>query len=189
MTKKLLEQPDIYATFPTPIALVSCADQSGKGNILTLAWVGKVCTEPPMVSISMRQGKYSADLIRTSGEFVLNVPTESLMKETDYCGSVSGKDVDKWEQSGLTPAPAARVKAPLIAQSPINLECVVKHIINLGSHNLFVGEIVAIHVEQGMLKDGKIDTARVRPLVYFCQEFWGLSPDKLFDRKPAKPKG
>lgn len=178
LTKKLLE-PDIYISFPTPLALVSCADESGKSNIITLAWVGVVCSKPPTVSIAIRRGKYSNQLIKSSGEFVLNLATEALLKETDYCGSVSGKDVDKWEKTGLTPISATRVKAPLITQSPINLECIVRHILNLGSHDAFISEVVATHVNEELLKDGKLDGARVRPLVYLCREYWALSREKL----------
>ncbi|MDP2936074.1 MAG: flavin reductase family protein [Dehalococcoidia bacterium] len=187
MTKELFEQPDIYTSFPTPLALVSCADPNGKGNILTIAWVGVVCSEPPMVSIAMRRGKHSYPLVKANGEFVLNVPTEQLVKETDYCGSVSGKTVDKWETAHLTPGPASKVKAPIIVESPINLECVVRHTLNLGSHDLFLAEVVACHVDTALMKGGKLDATAVRPLLYFCRDYWALAKDRLAKRGVGLP--
>lgn len=188
MTKQLFEQPDIYTSFPTPLALVSCADQSGKGNIITLAWVGVVSNEPPMVSIAIRRGKYSYHLIKASGEFVLNLATEELLKETDYCGTVSGKNVDKWETSNFTPVPATRVKAPLIDRSPVNLECVVRHVLHLGSHDVFLSEVVASHVDHEALTDGKLDATKVRPIVYFCRDYRGMREGTLAKRGVGMPK-
>ena len=188
LAKRLIEKPDIYTSFPTPLALVTCADRDGKGNVLTIAWVGVVCSDPPMVSISLRRGKYSHELIKASGEFVLNVPTEALVKETDYVGSVSGKNVDKWSATGLTPLPATRVKAPLIAQSPINLECVVRHMLHLGTHDAFIGEVVASHVDPDLLNEDKLDPGRVHPLVYYCRDYWALAPEKLAKRGVGLPK-
>lgn len=187
MAKKLFEQPDVYSFFPTPLALVSCVDENGKPNVLTLAWVGIICSEPPMVSIAMRRAKLSHRLIKESGEFVLNVATEDLVKQTDYVGSVSGKNVNKWETAGLTPIPASRVKAPLIAESPINMECVVRHVLNLGSHDAFLSEVVAIHVDQECLNDSKLDPEVMRPLVYFCRDYWALGKEKLAKRGVGLP--
>lgn len=142
------------ALYPAPVVLVTSADAQGKPNIITLAWAGIVCSEPPMVSISIRPSRYSYDLIKASGEFVVNMPVEDILKETDYCGIVSGRDVDKFAQMGLTPEPASQVKPPLIKQCPVNLECVVKQVINLGTHDMFIGEVVATHVDDDRLTGG-----------------------------------
>lgn len=188
MDKKLLEQPDISMSFPTPLALVTCADENGKSNVLTLAWVGIVSSEPPMVSIAIRRGRLSHPIIKSTGEFVLNVPTESMVKDTDYVGSVSGENVDKWENSQLTPLPATRVKAPLIAECPVSLECVVRHTLNLGSHDAFLSEVVAMHVAPDAVTNGKLDGAKMRPLVYFAKDYFGLSESKLAERGVGLPK-
>lgn len=183
MIKQLMDQPDIYTSFPSPIALVSCSNGEGKGNVITLAWVGTVCSEPPVLSIAIRRGKYSHGLIKASGEFVVNVPTEELLRATDICGTLSGRNTDKWQRAGLTPAPASRVRAPLIAECPISLECVVRETLSPGSHDVFLGEVVASHVEERLLRpDGKVDSSRVRPLVYFMREYWALGREKLADR-------
>lgn len=183
-----METADIFPGLATPVALVSCADQSGKGNIITLAWVGVVCSEPPTISIAIRRGRHSYPLIKASGEFVLNVPTEAMVEEADYCGSVSGKTIDKWQNAGLTSIPATRVKAPLITQCPINMECLVRHILHLGTHDVFLGEVVAIHVDSEILKDGKLDSALMRPLTYHCREYWALGQEKLAERGVGLPK-
>lgn len=183
MVKKLMEQVDIYTSFPSPIALVSCSDGRGKSNVTTLAWVGTVCSEPPVVSIAIRRGRHSHDLIKASGEFVVNVPTEELLRATDICGTLSGRNTDKWEKTGLTQVPATRVKAPLIAECPISFECVVREVLSPGSHDVFLGEVVASHIDEGLLRpDGKVDSARVRPLLYFMREYWALGKEKLADR-------
>lgn len=182
MSKTLVDQPDVYLGFPTPLVLVSCADGGGKGNILTIAWAGIVSSDPPMVSISVRRGKYSHHLIKAGGEFVVNLPTEQLVKVMDYCGTVSGKNVDKWENAGVTPVSASRVKAPLIAESPVNMECVIKHTLHLGSHDCFVAEVVAIHVDDQCLKNGKLDSSTIRPLIYFCRDYWGITAEQVAPR-------
>lgn len=188
MTKMLMEKPDIYMSFPTPLVLVSCADGGGKGNILTIAWAGNVSSDPPMVSISVRRGKYSHQLIKTAGEFVVNIPTEQMVKVMDYCGTVSGKNVDKWEKAGVTPVTASQVKAPLIAESPLNLECVIKHTLHLGSHDCFVAEVVAVHADEDVLRNGKLDSSRVKPLIYFCRDYWGMKDEQVAPRGVGSAK-
>ncbi len=188
MEKTMLEHPDVYVGFPTPLALVTTADKEGKGNILTIAWAGIVSSEPAMASISMRRGKLSYHLIKAGGDFVINVPTADLVKATDYCGSVSGKNVDKWADAHLTPVPASKVKAPLIAECPINLECVIRHTLNLGSHDCFISEIVAIHADAAILKDGKLIGPSVHPLVYFGRDYWALGSERLAGKGVGMPK-
>ncbi|MDO8690923.1 MAG: flavin reductase family protein [Dehalococcoidia bacterium] len=188
MAKQLMEQIDVYNAFPTPLVLVSCVDEAGNSNILTIAWAGVVASDPPMVSFSMRRGKLSYRMLKSTGEFVINVPTAGLVKEMDYCGTASGKNVDKWKESGLTPLPATKVKAPLIAECPISLECVVRHTLHLGTHDCFIAEIVASHVDPAILKNGRINGQGVRPLVYFGRDYWALGDERLADRGVGMPK-
>jgi flavin reductase (DIM6/NTAB) family NADH-FMN oxidoreductase RutF len=147
-----LVKPGSTAIYPTPVVLVTSVDAHGKPNIITLAWTGIVCSEPPMVSISIRPSRYSHNLIVSSGQFVVNMPTEDILEETDYCGIVSGRDVDKFAQTGLTPQPATQVKPPLIQECPVNLECLVRQVINLGTHDMIIGEVVATHVNEEIVK-------------------------------------
>jgi flavin reductase (DIM6/NTAB) family NADH-FMN oxidoreductase RutF len=115
-------------------------------------------------------------LIRDSGEFVVNIPNEEILKETDICGVVSGKDVDKFSVTGLTPQPAEKVKPPLIKECPVNIECSVQSTIPLGVHDLFLGEVVCVHIKQEMLNEkGRIDFSKVSPFVYNQNEYWSLN--------------
>ncbi len=137
--------------FPLPVVMATSADSDGRPNICTVAWTGTVCTEPPMVSISLRKATLSHGLITASREFVLNVPSVEQISMTDYCGVVSGRDVNKFEKTGLTPAPASAVKAPIILECPLHLECKVKRIVELGSHTLFLASVVAVQVTSELL--------------------------------------
>ena len=153
--------------YPLPAVLVSVADRAGKTNLLTLAWTGTICSEPPMVSISVRPERYSHHMIEETGEFVINLTTEDLVYATDYCGVKSGKDVDKWKEMNLTPIPAEHVKAPMVAQSPVNLECRVTQKLELGSHDVFIAEVLAVHVDdQYMDESGRFNLNDAKPLVY-----------------------
>lgn len=153
--------------YPLPAVLVSVADRAGKTNLLTLAWTGTICSEPPMVSISVRPERYSHHMIEETGEFVINLTTEDLVYATDYCGVKSGKDVDKWKEMNLTPIPAEHVKAPMVAQSPVNLECRVTQKLELGSHDMFIAEVLAVHVDdQYMDESGRFNLNDAKPLVY-----------------------
>lgn len=163
--------------FPTPTAMVSCAAGDGKPNIITLAWVGVVCSEPPIVSVSIRPGRYSYDLIKKSGEFVVNIPREEQIRELDFCGVASGRDVDKFKELGLTAVPGSRVAAPLIRECPVNLECRVIDCKSLGAHDLFLGEIVAAHMDEEVMNEkGTVDIAKLRPIAYCPQasQYWSL---------------
>ena len=169
--------------FPTPVVLVTCVDEGGKPNIITLALAGGVNLEPPMVGISIRPSRYSYECIKRSKEFVVNLPSEEMARGTDACGILSGRETDKFALMGWTPVPAQVVKAPLIDQSPAQMECRVNEIIPLGSHDLFIGEIVALHVKEEFLKENdRMDLSRVLPLVYCpsVREYWGLG--KLLGR-------
>ena len=163
------------ALFPVPVVMVSVAGKNGKANIITLAWVGVVCSSPPTIGISIRPGRYSNNLIRETGEFVVNVPNLDLVEETDWCGTVSGREVDKFKKTGLTKTPASKVKPPLIKECPVNIECKLRQVLNLGVHDLFLGEVVAVHYDEEILDDnGNVDYNKARPFVYNQGEYWSL---------------
>lgn len=134
--------------YPLPAVMVSCGDIDGESNILTVAWTGTICTNPPMAYISVRPERHSYQMIKKSGEFVINLTTESLIRATDYCGVKSGRDVDKWQECHLTKEKADTVKCPLIEESPVNIECKVKEIKELGSHHMFIADVTSVHVDE-----------------------------------------
>lgn len=134
--------------YPVPAVMISCQRGEEKPNIITVAWAGTICSSPAMVSISVRPERYSYDIIKESGCFVLNLVNRDLVYATDYCGVKSGRDVDKFAQMNLTPMPSQKISAPGIAQSPVNIECVVKDILPLGSHHMFLAEVVNVTVDE-----------------------------------------
>lgn len=153
--------------YPLPAVLVSVADRAGKINLFTVAWTGTICSDPPMVSISVRPERYSHRMIEETGEFVINLTTEALVYATDYCGVKSGRDVDKWREMNLTPIAAEHVKAPLVAESPVNLECRVTQKLELGTHDMFLAEVLAVHVDDRYMDEtGKFCLNDAKPLVY-----------------------
>ena len=134
--------------YPLPAVMVSTADKSGKSNIITVAWTGTVCTNPAMLYISVRPERYSYDLLKDSGEFVVNLTTEKLKKATDWCGVRSGRDVDKWKEMHLTAGRASKLDyAPIIEECPVNIECKVTEIKELGSHHMFIADVTAVHAD------------------------------------------
>lgn len=153
--------------YPLPAVMVSMADKDGKSNIITLGWVGTVCTNPPMVSISVRPERYSYNILKETGEFVINLTTKDLAFATDYCGVKSGSDVDKFKEMKLTALPGKEVKAPLIGESPVNIECRVREIQELGSHHMFLADVVAVHVENEYMDDkNKFHLEQAEPIIY-----------------------
>lgn len=172
MAKKS-KKPSTYL-YPVPVILVTCGNE--KPNIITLAWVGTVCSEPPIVGIGVRAARHSHGLIERTGEFVINIPGEDLLEVTDHCGQVSGRDVDKFAAFGLTPAPASVVKAPLIVECHVNMECKVVQKIPLGAHDLFLGEVVAVHIDEGVLDETgrRVDYGKAKPFVLTSAEYRGL---------------
>lgn len=153
--------------YPLPVVLVSVADAAGRNNIITLAWAGTVCSEPPMVSISVRPERHSYGALKDTGEFVLNLTTRELVFATDYCGVKSGRDVDKFRQMHLTALPASKVKAPLIAESPVNIECRVREVKALGSHDMFLADVLAVHADEKYMDENhKFHLERAEPIVY-----------------------
>lgn len=160
---------------PVPVVMVTCVDNSGKPNIITLAWAGTINSDPPMLSISVRKERYSYGLLREKGEFVVNLATEKLAFATDFCGVKSGRDIDKFAETGLTAEKASIVGAPLIKECPISLECVVKNRLELGSHDMFIAEIVATDVEESLIdENGKLQVEKAGLICYSHGLYWTL---------------
>ena len=161
--------------YPLPVVMVSVADKQGNSNIITVAWAGTICTNPPMVSISVRPERHSYHMIEETGEFVINLTTKDLVYATDSCGVKSGRDVNKWEVLGLTSIDGQVVKAPLIAESPVNIECRVTQVEKLGSHHMFMAEVVAVQVnDQYMDERNSFHLSNANPIVYSHGEYYLL---------------
>ena len=162
--------------YPLPAVLVSCGATPDEYNILTVAWTGTICSDPPMCYISVRPERHSYDIIKRCGEFVINLTTESMARAVDWCGVRSGRDFDKFREMGLTPLPAAEVAAPLVAESPVNIECRVKQVLPLGSHDLFLAEVVHVQVDEELIDPatGKFCLEKAEPIVYSHGAYFAL---------------
>ena len=162
--------------YPLPAVMVSTADKEGNSNIITIAWTGTVCTNPAMVYISVRPERYSYHMIKESGEFVINLTTEKLTKATDYCGVRSGENVDKWKECRLTQGKASSLEfAPIIEESPVNIECKVVEIKELGSHHMFLANVTAVHADEAYLNEqNKFELNNTGLLAYSHGEYLGL---------------
>lgn len=162
--------------YPLPAVMVSCGNTPEEYNIITLSWVGTLCTNPPMCYISVRPERHSYEIIKKNMEFVINLTTRDMSYPTDWCGVRSGKDYRKFDEMKLTPGPCTVVKAPLIEESPVCIECRVKEIISLGSHDMFIADVVNVRVEQTHLntETGKLELAECNPLVYVHGNYYDL---------------
>ncbi len=139
--------------YPLPVVMVSCARENEKPNIITVAWAGTVCSSPAMLSVSIRKERYSHEIIKSTGEFAVNLVTEELVRATDFCGVKSGRDTDKFKECGLTPYSSQIIKCPGINESPVILECRVTNILELGTHDMFLAEIVGVSVDEAYIDD------------------------------------
>lgn len=162
--------------YPLPAVMVSVGDKKGNQNILTVAWTGTVCTNPAMVYISVRPERHSYQMIKETREFVINLTTEALAKATDYCGVKSGKDVDKWKETKLTQGKAKElVYAPLIEESPVNIECKVTEIKVLGSHHMILAEVKTVHVDDSYMNEkNKFELNKTGLIAYSHGEYLSL---------------
>lgn len=163
---------------PLPAVLVSCA-HAGRSNLLTVAWTGTVCTNPPMLYISVRPERFSYDLIKESGEFTVNLTTAALARATDWCGVRSGRDHDKWAVCGLTPEPGVAVSCPSVKESPLSIECRVRTVTSLGSHDMFLADVVAVLADAAYIdpSTGKFDLARADLLSYSHGHYYGTGEE------------
>lgn len=162
--------------YPLPAVMVSTADTKGNDNIITVAWTGTVCTNPAMLYISVRPERYSYHLLRESGEFVVNLTTEKLAKATDWCGVRSGRDFDKWKEMHLTRGKAEKLTyAPIIQESPVNIECKVTEVQELGSHQMFLAKVEAVQVDESYMNEtGKFELNDTQLLAYSHGEYYTL---------------
>ncbi len=161
--------------YPLPAVMVSCQRPGERPNIITVAWTGTVCSSPAMVSISVRPERYSYDIIKETGEFVINLTTEKLARATDFCGVRSGRDIDKFEAMHLTPGTSEHVTAPYIAESPVSIECRTRQILELGTHHMFVAEVLGVNVDADCLdQTGKFQLNQASLMVYSHGEYFGL---------------
>lgn len=164
--------------YPLPAVLISVADSAGNANLFTVAWTGTVCSDPPMVSISVRPERYSYHMIEETGEFVVNLTTKSLAYATDYCGVRSGRDTDKWREMKLTPLKGEHVRAPMVAESPVNLECRVMQRLELGTHTMFLAKVLAVHVDERYLDaGGSLHLHDAGLLVYSHGRYFGIGKE------------
>lgn len=162
--------------YPVPAAMVTCGDSPDNWNIITIAWTGTICTDPAMTYVSIRPERHSYDLIKASGEFVINITTEALTYATDLCGVKSGRDMDKFKETKLTAIPATKVSAPLIEESPVNIECRVTEIKKLGSHDMFLAEVVAVNVSEAYMdENGAFNLFSADPICYSHGQYYGLT--------------
>ncbi|WP_347559863.1 flavin reductase family protein [Clostridium sp. AM58-1XD] len=172
--QKVLWKPG-NMVYPVPAVMVSVADREGNKNILTVAWTGTVCSDPPMAYISVRPERYSYHMIRETKEFVINLTTKDLAAATDYCGVRSGRDVDKWKEMKLTPGKAKKISAPIIEECPVNIECKVTEVKELGSHHMFLAKVVAVTVDSRYLDGkGRFDLKKAGLMAYSHGEYTEL---------------
>ena len=194
MSEEKLVWPGSALLGPVPPVLVSCGEGE-TANLITVAWAGTICTQPPRVSISVRPTRHSYGLIKESGEFVINLPTTALAKAVDWCGVKSGRDVDKFAAMGLHAAPASKVGCPLLAESPVSLECKVFQRLELGSHDLFLADVVAVDVDEALLDSaGKLHLEKAGLLAYAHGDYYALGKQlgkfgwSVRKKKPAPKK-
>ncbi len=166
--------------YPLPAALISCGTSEGKSNLLTVAWTGTICTNPPMLYISVRPERFSYDLIKETMEFTLNLTTADMARATDWCGVRSGRDYDKWKETGLTPQPGVKVSCPSVAESPLSIECRVKEILALGSHDMFIADVLNVMADERYLDPdtGAFDLAASGLIAYSHGGYYPLG-DKI----------
>ncbi len=166
--------------YPLPAAMISCGSTPEEYNIITLSWLGTICTNPPMCYISVRPERHSYEIIKRDMEFVINITTEDLAFATDWCGVRSGKDFSKFDEMKLTPGKASIVQVPIIEESPLNIECRVREILSLGSHDMFIADVVNVKADEKYIdpQTGKFSLESAKPIAYSHGQYYGLG-DKI----------
>ena len=176
MTKALWKPGTML--YPAPAVMVSCGNKPENYNIITVAWTGTICSEPPMAYISVRPTRHSHAIIEETGEFVINLTTKKLVSALDYCGVKSGKDINKFKHLKLTPVKGEQVAAPLIKESPVNIECRVTEIKKLGSHDMFIAKVLCIHADKAYInKKGAFDLAAADLICYSHGKYYLLGKE------------
>ncbi len=171
MSEEKNEFSDSFILAPVPVVLVACRHDELGDNLLTIAWCGVGCSDPEIINISIRAERYSHRMIKESGCFTVNIPTYDLLEAVKVCGTVSGRECDKFEQAGLTAIPAEKVTAPLVEECPVNIECNLLEIKPLGVHDLFIGRVVCKHAAGGLITDGSINFDGVELITYINGKF------------------
>ncbi len=185
--------------YPIPAVMVSCGSTPEDYNIITIAWTGTICSEPAMCYISVRKNRHSYDIIKKTGEFVINLTTQHLAYATDWCGVKSGKDFNKFQEMNLTPGKSKEIAAPIIEESPLSIECKVTQIVELGSHDMFIAEVVNVQADEKYIhpKTGKFVLSKARPIAYSHGHYFelgkligrfGFSVMKKKKKESVKPK-
>lgn len=161
--------------YPVPAVMVTVGDGAEKDNIITIAWTGTINSDPPMVSISIRKSRYSHELLSKNGEFVINLVTKKLCHAMDYCGVKSGRDIDKFAEMKLTKGKAETVSVPTIAESPVNIECKVTRVLELGSHDMFLAEVTAVQADEAYMdENGRFDLNQTDLIAYSHGQYFTL---------------
>lgn len=161
--------------YPLPVVMVSAGREGEKPNLITLAWTGTICSDPAMLYISVRPERYSHGILMDTEEFVVNLTTKELVRATDFCGVKSGRDIDKFKECGLTAGRATAVSAPILVESPVNIECKVKDVKKLGSHDMFIAEVVAVQASKKYAdENGKFDLTKADPICYSHGEYYAM---------------
>ncbi len=164
------------ALVPCPVILLSVKGEE-RPNIITLSWAANICSNPPSIAVGIRPNRYSYDLVKKAGEFVLNVPGKNQFEDTVFCGSKSGREFDKFEECGLTAVPASKIDAPMIEECPISLECKTTQIVKVGVHDLFIAEVLAVHIDEAVLDEtGRLDAAKAELFTYLPlnAQYWAI---------------
>lgn len=184
--------------YPLPAVLVSCGSPDGKINVMTAAWTGTVCSDPPMLYVSVKKERFSHSILKETGEFYINLTTRPLSKAVDWCGVKSGRSLDKFREMGLTPVMGCLAYAPMIAESPVCIACRVTQILELGSHDMFLAKVDAVYVDEAYMDErGSFDLSKADPIVYSHGQYYalgehlgrfGFSVQKKKGGKPRKKK-
>jgi flavin reductase (DIM6/NTAB) family NADH-FMN oxidoreductase RutF len=168
------------AMVPAPVVLLSVRGKETP-NIITLSWAANVCSDPPSIVVGIRPNRHSYDMVKEAGEFVINIPGVNQLEATKFCGTKSGRDHDKFAECNLTPVQGSKVNAPMIAECPINLECKTTKIVPVGSHDLFIAEVLAVHLDDSILNEnGRFDAEKGKLFTYMPLngQYWAIG-DKL----------
>ena len=161
--------------YPVPAVLVGCRDEEGRDNLMTAAWAGTICSDPVMVSVSIRKERFSHAIIENTGEFTISLTTTGLARAADFCGVRSGRDTDKFREMKLTPLESSKIRAPGVAESPVVLECRVKEILRLGSHDMFIAEVLNVSVDERYLNEkGRLELEKADLIAYSHGEYFAL---------------
>ena len=183
-----VELPPGSMPYPSPVVLVSCRGEDGRANIITVAWMSKVCMKPPTVAVGVGKTRFSNPLIADGGDFVVNVPSRDQLEAVNICGTRSGRDTDKFQAAGLTAEPSLHVRSPTIAQCPASIECRLVKTVDLGSHHLFLGEMVTVRVTRDIVDEkGGVDFREMDPLLYLSPGYWTVDERVGIYNKSSSP--